>query len=89
MRHPDGFRDSVAPLFAPSLAYPSESRPDDRYMNHPSLPLRPSPPYLTSSVGGRQRFPERAFSGTTQNRYTDPGRGEIFAIIPRGYYTDE
>ena len=77
-----GFRDSVPPPFPPSLAYSNESRPDDRYSNHPSLPLRPSPPYLVSGLGGRQRFPpERGFSGS---RYGDSqvGRGKFLTSFP-------
>ncbi|KAH9061067.1 hypothetical protein EDB87DRAFT_476985 [Lactarius vividus] len=68
--HADGFRDPVTPPFPPSLVYPNESRPDDRFVSHPSLPLRPSPP--PHILGGRQRFPERGFSGIAQSRYSDP-----------------
>ena len=80
MRHADDFRDSVAAPFSPPSAYPN----DDRYVNHPSLPLRPSPPYLASGLNGRQRISDRGFSsGTTQNRSSDSTRGEILTIISR------
>ncbi|KAI9438635.1 hypothetical protein H4582DRAFT_186052 [Lactarius indigo] len=78
--HADDFRDSAAPPFPPSLAYPNESRPDDRFVSHPSLPLRPSPPpYIP---GGRQRFPERGFTGTPQNRYSDPQTSRGISLNP-------
>lgn len=80
------FRDSVAAPFSPPLAYPN----DDRYINHPSLPLRPSPPYLASGLNGRQRISDRGFSsGTTQNRSSDSARGEFLIIISRIHCTDE
>ncbi len=80
MRFPaDGVRDPIAPPLVPPLTYSNELRPDDHPAVHPSLPLRPSPPYLTPGPGGRNRFPERGFSGPTQSRYHDPqaNRGEI------------
>jgi hypothetical protein len=80
MRIPaDGFRDSIAPPFVPPLTYPNESRPEDRLAVHPSLPLRPSPPYLTPGPGGRARISERRLSSPTQSRYNDSqaNRGEI------------
>ncbi len=82
MRFPaDGFRDSIAPPFAPPLAYvnPNELRPEDHPALHPSLPQRPSPPYLTQGPGGQPRLPERGFSGLVQSRYDDSqaDRGEI------------
>lgn len=82
MRIPaDGFRDSMALPFVPPLTYPNELRPDDRLAGHPSLPLRPSPPYLTPGPGGRNRLSERGFSGPMQSRYPDSqaSRGEILA----------
>lgn len=79
MRPADGFRDSVPPPFVPPSTYPNESRPEDRLAVHPSLPSRPSPPYLTPGPGGRARISERGFSGPTQSRYHDSqaDRGEL------------
>jgi hypothetical protein len=50
----------------PPLTYPNELRPEDRLAVHPSLPLRPSPPYLTPAV-----FSEHGVSGPTQCRHHD------------------
>lgn len=80
MRFPaDGLRDSIVPPFVPPLTYPNELRPEDRLAVHPSLPLRPSPPYLTPGPGGRARISERGLSGPSQSRYYDSqvNKGEI------------
>ena len=80
--HSDSFCDPVDHPFPPS--YPNEARLDDRFNNHPSLPIRPSPPHLASGPSGRQRFPERGFS---ESRYSDSKLAEVtfFIVIPRGY----
>lgn len=74
MRFPaDGFRDSIAPPFAPPSTYssPNELRSEDRPAIHPSLPQRPSPPYLTPGPGGQPRLSERGLSGPVQSIYCD------------------
>ena len=85
MRFPaDSFRDSIAPPFASPLTYlsPNESRPEDRPTIHPSLPQRPSPPYLTPGPSGQPRLSEHGFSGPVQSRYYDSqaDRGELCGI---------
>ena len=62
---------------------PNELTPEDRPDIHPSLPQRPSPPYLTQGPGESARLSEHESSGPVQNRYPDSqaDRGKIWGII--------
>ena len=86
--HADGSRDPISPHFPPPLTYPIESRPDDRFAAHPSLPLRPPSPHLTPGPGGRNRLPERGFSGPAQSAHNDShaNKGEIVERLPESVW---